>query len=36
MEFKLREGDRFPVEVLDRPLRSRAVIFFYPAALTGG
>ena len=31
----LREGDRFPVERLGRPLRGRTIVFFYPAALTG-
>jgi hypothetical protein len=35
-ELKLQEGDRFPVERLGMPLRRRTVVFFYPAALTGG
>ena len=35
-ELKLHEGDRFPVELLGRPLMRRTVVFFYPAALTGG
>jgi hypothetical protein len=35
-ELKLKEGDRFPVERLGRELHRRAVVFFYPAALTGG
>jgi hypothetical protein len=29
------EGQRFPVELLP-PLARRTVLFFYPAALTGG
>jgi hypothetical protein len=35
-ELKLHKGDRFPVERLGRPLHRRTVVFFYPAALTGG
>jgi len=35
-DLKLHEGDRFPVELLGRPLERRSVVFFYPAALTGG
>ena len=34
--MKIREGERFPVELLDRPLSGRTVVWFYPAALTGG
>jgi hypothetical protein len=32
----LGEGERFPVERLGPPLRGPTVVFFYPAALTGG
>jgi len=35
-ELKLHEGDRFPVERLPRPLERETLVFFYPAALTGG
>jgi hypothetical protein len=35
-ELKLHEGDRFPVPLLRRTLTRRTVVFFYPAALTGG
>jgi hypothetical protein len=35
-ELKLREGDRFPIELLPRPLERRTVVFFYPVAFTGG
>lgn len=35
-ELKLREGDRFPIERLPSALERRAVVFFYPAAFTGG
>jgi len=30
------EGDRFPLELLPQTLTRRTVVFFYPAALTGG
>jgi len=33
---RLHEGDHFPVERLSPPLDRRTVVFFYPAALTGG
>jgi len=32
----LREGDRFPVEKLTNRPPGPLVVFFYPAALTGG
>jgi len=32
----LGAGDRFPVEGLPAPLAGPTVVFFYPAALTGG
>jgi hypothetical protein len=32
----LGAGDRFPLESLPAPLTGRTVVFFYPAALTGG
>jgi hypothetical protein len=35
-ELKLREGDRFPLERLPAPPAGPTVVFFYPAALTGG
>jgi hypothetical protein len=36
LELALHEGDRFPVERLSSPLSGPTVVFFYPAALTGG
>jgi hypothetical protein len=33
--LKLHEGDRFPVDRLP-PLERETLVFFYPAALTGG
>ena len=35
-DLRLREGDRFPVERLERPLVRRTIVFFYPVAFTGG
>jgi peroxiredoxin Q/BCP len=35
-EFRLTEGDCFPVNRLPVPLVGMTVVFFYPAALTGG
>jgi hypothetical protein len=35
-DLSLREGDRFPVDHLPAPLAGPTVVFFYPAALTGG
>jgi len=36
VDLKLREGARFPIERLGKPLGRRTVVFFYPVAFTGG
>jgi peroxiredoxin Q/BCP len=36
VDLKLREGARFPIERLGRPLDRPTVVFFYPVAFTGG